>query len=65
MKYISELSSILSTSLLLNKSHATLLAQLIVAFYALRTVNLKQVVNAIHSHATADSRYRQLQLALV
>ena len=61
MKHISELSSILSTSLPRNKSHATLLAQLMVAFCAIRTVNLKQVVNAIHSNATADSRYRQLQ----
>jgi hypothetical protein len=61
MKHISELSSILSDSLPQNKSHARLLAQLIVAFCALRTVNLKQVVNAIHSNATADSRYRQLQ----
>ncbi len=61
MKHISELSSILSTSLPRNKPHATLLAQLMVAFCAVRTVNLKQVVNAIHSSATADSRYRQLQ----
>lgn len=61
MKHISELSSILSCSLPRNKSHATLFAQLMVAFCAVRTVNLKQVVNAIQSRATADSRYRQLQ----
>ena len=54
MKHISELSSILSRSLPRNVSHATLFAQLMVAFCAVRTVNLKQVVNAIQSHATLD-----------
>ena len=61
MKYINELSSILSASTFQNKAHATLLAQLMVAFCAVRTVNLKQVANAIHGMATAESKYRRLQ----
>ena len=61
MRHISELSSILNSSMSLKKSQATVIAQLMVAFCAVRTVNLKQVVNAIHGSATADSRYRQLQ----
>ena len=55
------MSSILSGSLPRNKSHATLLAQLMMTFCAVKTVNLKQVVNTIQSHASAGSRYRQLQ----
>ena len=61
MKHIRELSSILSASMPINKFKATLIAQVMMAFCTVRTVNLKQVVNAIHSKATADSRYRQLQ----
>lgn len=61
MRHIHELSSILSASMPINKSKAALSAQLMMAFCSVRTVNLKQVVNAIHSKATADSRCRQLQ----
>ena len=61
MKYISELSAILSASMSQNKAHAALLAQIMVAFCATRTVNLKRVANALHGVATIDSKYRQLQ----
>ena len=64
MRHIHELSSILSASVPINKSKATLSAQLMMAFCSVRTVNLKQVVNAIHSKATADSRCGQLQRSL-
>lgn len=61
MKHISKLSTILSTFLPQSKSQTKLIAQLMVAFCAVRTVNLTQVANAIHSNAKSDSRYRQLQ----
>ena len=38
-----------------------LLAQMITAFCAIRTVNLKQVANAITGKAKSDSNYRKLQ----
>jgi hypothetical protein len=31
---------------------------LMIVFCTVRTVNLKQLVNVIHRHTTADSRYR-------
>ena len=61
MKPISKLSSILGSSLSWSKPKVELLSQILMAFFAVRTVNLKQVANAISGDAKTDSRYRRLQ----
>ena len=61
MKSISKLSSILSSSLPWNKSRITLFSHLLVSLFAVRTVNLKQIANAVRGKAKADSNYRRLQ----
>ncbi|RDH42999.1 IS4 family transposase [Zooshikella ganghwensis] len=61
MKNISELTVILKASLGWSKPRTELLSHLLCALFAVRTVNLKTIANAIRSSATEDSRYRQLQ----
>ncbi|RDH43046.1 IS4 family transposase [Zooshikella ganghwensis] len=61
MKNISELPLILKASLGWSKPRTELLSHLLCALFAVRTVNLKVIANAIRSLATEDSRYRQLQ----
>jgi len=61
MKSISELSSILNTSLSWNKPRITLMSHLLMSLFAVRTVNLKQIANAMRETAKPESSYRRLQ----
>ncbi|WP_133296123.1 hypothetical protein [Zooshikella ganghwensis] len=61
MKNISELTVILKASLGWSKPRTELLFHLLCVLFAVRTVNLKTIANAILSSATEDSRYWQLQ----
>lgn len=44
-----------------NKARATCFVNILLALFAVRTVNLKEIALAFHSHAKLDSRYRRLQ----
>lgn len=61
MKTISKLLPILLASFSISKPRALLIAQLIVAFCTLNTVNLKKIANVIDTKASSDSQYRRLQ----
>lgn len=61
MNKISELKSILGQTFHWHKSRLDCFSQMLVALFAVRTVNLKEIALAMLSRATTDSRYRRLQ----
>lgn len=61
MKRISELRSILSESLPWNKARLDCFSGMILALFAVRTVNLSEIAVAFSSFSEVSSRYKRLQ----
>jgi hypothetical protein len=61
MNRISELKEILSDNLPWSKARLDCLARLLLALFAVRTVNLSEIATAFGSEAEMSSRYKRLQ----
>lgn len=61
MKHISELHKILSHFLDWNKARLTCLAQILQAFFCVRTVNMTQIAEAFQTKVKGESSYRRIQ----
>jgi Transposase DDE domain len=61
MNKISELKEILSDNLHWNKARIDCLSRLLLALFAVRTVNLSELATAFGSESEINSRYRRLQ----
>jgi hypothetical protein len=63
MKYISELSGILSQQLDWHKSRVNCFAQMLLALFMVRSVNLSEIAVAMDDdRASIDSRYKRIYL---
>ena len=61
MNRISELKEMLSDNLSWNKARIDCLARLLLALFAVRTVNLSELAVGFGAEAEISSRYRRLQ----
>jgi hypothetical protein len=61
MKHISELERILSGFLNWNKARLDCFSKMLLALFAVRTVNLREIAVALNSDAQLDSRYKRLK----
>jgi hypothetical protein len=61
MKQISELRNILSGFLILNKSRLDCFTRMLLALFAVRTVNMREVAVAFSGCANISSRYRRIK----
>jgi hypothetical protein len=60
MKHISELSNSLNVHFKWNKARMFCFSNMLLALFAVRTVNLREIANAFTSHSQIDSRYKRL-----
>lgn len=61
MDKVSELKKILSETLVWNKARLDCFARMLLALFAVRTVNLSEIAVAFASKSKKDSRYKRLQ----
>ena len=61
MPHINELSDILHDYFPWNKARLSCFASMLVALFAVRTVNLSQIASALAGEAKESSRYRRVQ----
>lgn len=61
MKYISELSSILSEQLNWHKSRVDCFSQMLLALFVVRSINLSEIAVAMVSSSKIESRYRRVR----